>query len=498
MSPSPGRQIRAPLKRWPSIRTEILLEEKYKADRPPFAPFPTVTDVVNAAFCPVAAVHNLLYGIDNALMRPEGTGAGALFHEFIANLKISLADGSCMPGGEKRLFDEFAEKKYDAAKEEGWMYVEYWLGRKMKDLRGLAGDIKTYFEVHVANDTINIEGGHCSYPLRGRIDELDMMKKRIVERTILGSDSDSSPPALKDFQLWLLWKLLCSIERKDRPEAWRSEDFEDYELVVETPYKDFVVPKNNRDFETMAHDAFSWIHDISSERFKFAIWEAWQNASCSYDSRNPDCSLLNRYCYRAKLKYPEGRKAMHADMRKFYTSLLYEQMWSHHLLMYQLMKLPVAKLSGWKIARGPAETLGNNKIIVKVIENPRSVLEQREEKESREVNVIFGTLRLGLFRKAVVEDFRNGKFTLKILGREPLPKNSNINIILSEVSFYREGPWFLQRMVQRETCELGLWGLGKEEKAKKHATVQLIDAIFWDKDLLAEKPKMKRGRNHAS
>lgn len=287
--------MRKPIKRWPLIRRETLLEEEYKADHPPFGPFPTVTNIVNAALCPFAAVHDFLYGIDDARLRPEGWGSGLLFHEFIAHLKTSLADGLCMPGGEKRLYDDFVEKRYDAAREEGWIYVRYWLDRKRDELRKLNRDTRTYFEVYVANDSVEIEEGYCHYPLRGEIDEVDTTNKRMMERTILGTDSGSSPPALKDFQLWLLWKLLCSLKRKDMPDVWRNEDFEDYELIVETPYRDFTVPKNNRDFEVMAHDAFSWVHDISSERFKYAIWEAWQDKRCSYDSRNAYCTLDNRY-----------------------------------------------------------------------------------------------------------------------------------------------------------------------------------------------------------
>jgi len=483
-----GRQIRPPVKRWPPIRMKTLLEKEYKADHPPFGPFPTITSIVNAALCPVAAVHDLLYGIDNARIRPEGWGAGSLFHEFIAHLKTSLSDGSCMPGGEKRLYYEFAEKRYDAAKEEGWIYVRYWLDRKRPELRRLDRDSRTYFEVYVANDSVKIDGGYCSYPLRGEIDELDTVNKRVIERTILGTDSERYAPALKDFQLWLLWKLLCSVRRKDRPQVWRDEDFESYELIVETPYRDFVVPKNSRDFEVMAHGAFSWVHDISSERFKYAIWEAWQQASCSYDSRNPTCTLGERYCYRAKLKYPEGRKVIHADMRRFYISLLSEKMWSHDLLMYQLTKLPVDVLSGWKIVRGNIETSGD-RIVVSVDER-RPLLERAEEGEkTREVTVIFGTLKLGLHRRAEVEP-KDDKFELKIWGREPLPKS--VNIILPEVSFFREEPWFLKRHLQREAYNFELWGLEKEERARRHSVIQLVDAIFWDKDLMVERPAKTR------
>jgi hypothetical protein len=489
------RQMRPPVKRWPTIRMDVLMEDRYKAGHPPFGPFPTVTNIVNAALCPVASVHDLLYGIDDARIGSGGWGTGSLFHEFICHVKKSLADGSCMLGGEKRLYDEFTERKYDAAKEEGWVYVQYWLGRKREELRRLRGDTKSYFEVHVANDGVTIEGGYCSYPLRGKIDELDTKNRRVIERTILGADSDKSPPAFKDLQLWLLWKVLCSIEKKHRPQVWSGEDFGNYELVVETPYKDFIVPKNSKDFEEMAHDAFSWVLDISSDRFKYAISEAYEAKPCSYDIRNSNCTLGDRYCYRGRLKYPEGRRALHADMRRFSISLLNEQMWSNHLLWYQLMKLPVSVLSNWKIVHGAAESAGG-RIVVKV-DNSESLNERAEEGEAtREMSVIFGDLRLGILRKTEVETQKGDKIWLNVWGRELLP---SVNIILPEASLLREEPWFLRRRVQRETYDLELWGLKKEEKAKKHSVIQIVDAIFWDKGLVMKRPPSAgKGGAHGS
>jgi hypothetical protein len=489
--------MRKPIKRWPPIRKEVLLEEVYKADHPPFGPFPTVTNIVNAALCPFAAVHDILYGIDDARLRPESWGAGSLFHEYIAHLKASLIEGSCIPGGEKRLYDNFVEGRYEAAREECWMYIRYWLDRKREELRRLDRNTRTYFEVYVANDSVEVDEGY-HYPLRGKIDELDTTNRRIIERTILGTDSARSPPALKDFQIWLLWKLLCSLKKEDKPDIWKNENFEDYELVIETPYRDFTVLKNNKVFNTMSLDAFSWIHDISSERFKYAIWEAWENRRCSYDLRNPDCTLDNRYCYRRRPTYPCGREVMRTDLRRFYISLLCEQMWSHHLFMYQLMKAPLVWLSGRKILRGSVEVAGDEVIVsLEKDEDLRSLKEKiREGEILREINVIFGTLKLGLFRRAEIKDFENHKLVLKIWGREPLPKS--INILLPEVSLFREEPWFLRRKIQREMYSLGLWGLEKEERARRHSIVQLIDAIFWNKDLVMKKPAKMGVSKHES
>jgi hypothetical protein len=481
--------MRAPLKRWPSVSRDILMEKRYKADHPPFGPFPTVTNVVNAAICPVACVHDLLYGIDDAVMTGNGFGAGELFHGYVAALKTSRASGKCMPGGERRFYDEFAEKRYDAAKDSAWIYVRHWLERKRDELSNLDSNLSSYFEVHVANDSMRIGGGHCSYPLSGRIDELDTGHKVLIERTILGSEEDPAPPGLKGFQAWILWKLLCSVEKTERPVTWRNENFDEYDVVVETPYRDFTIKKDNHEYEAMAHDAYCWIHDISSQRFKQAIYEAWQSATCSYDERNPACGLADRYCYRKRMKYPQGRGVMHADMRRFYISLFNEQMWSHHLLMYQLMKLPLEDLAGWKIVRGTVEK-SNEGVVIAVDGDTRALQEKSEEGEyAKDVTVIFGSLKLGLVRKAESKTLDDKRLKLKVRGRE-LP--GSVNILLPEAALVTEEPWFLRRLMQKQAYSFGLWGLDNDARASRHAVIQLLDSVFWGKRLVMSKPENER------
>jgi len=99
---------------------------------------------------------------------------------------------------------------------------------------------KFFFEISVANYYVPFpyKDGKKSYPLEGRIDEIDIKNKRIIERTIKGFKEDTEPPALKDYQTWLLWKTLSSLKRNQLPSQWRDINFEEFELIVETPYKD--------------------------------------------------------------------------------------------------------------------------------------------------------------------------------------------------------------------------------------------------------------------
>ena len=60
---------RHPLPRWRYPRNEVLRNQVFASGRPPFTPFPTVTNLVNANLCPVALYHDLIHGIENALVK---------------------------------------------------------------------------------------------------------------------------------------------------------------------------------------------------------------------------------------------------------------------------------------------------------------------------------------------------------------------------------------------------------------------------------------------
>lgn len=93
------------LSRWSFPRDKVLRGEVFPSGNPRFAPFPTVTNLLNAIFCPVAILHDLLHGRDYALIGEVGKAnyeikeikrRGELFHKFIAYLKLSLMKGKSL------------------------------------------------------------------------------------------------------------------------------------------------------------------------------------------------------------------------------------------------------------------------------------------------------------------------------------------------------------------------------------------------------------------
>jgi hypothetical protein len=470
---------------WQYPNSEVLEERRYKADRPPFFYFPSVQTIVNFAVCPVAGVHDMIYGIDDALMDPHvRMGTGKLFHEFVSYLKASLAGRTlpCTLPSILSLYDDFARwKPPEVARSCKASYVRPWADRKLKELMRIGGDTQQYFELR-ALGTVRL--GTVKYPLHGTIDELDVTEKKIIERTI----RPGSPPFMKDFQVWLYWKLLCGIPKEERPELWSKENFENYELVVETPWGDYPVDKYNPEFESWAKDAYAWISDLSSSKATYAIKEAFDEARrfCTKEHCWDECRLYHRFCFARSWKFPGARKAMHARIRKFYLSLLYEQMWNHHLFLYQQLKLPQTRLDGWKVFRGRVERQEADTLYIRFETPLGAFLEREEEEEIYGFDVIFGNLRMGLAREArKVGRWEDGlKIKVLIAGR-PLP--SQINILLPSTSVFKEGPWFLCRNKQRAMRSFERWGLELEEKAKRNVFVQLVESSFGVKKLIGKR-----------
>lgn len=497
-----SRVPRTPITRWQRPEDRILLEKRHKGGEPPFVPFPSVQTVLNAAICPVAAVHDLLYGIDNAMVKlEEGEfGVGDLFQDYIAHLKYQIKKGAHTPGRERTLYEVFAGERSEETKLGCWEYLQQWLRRKKDELSGISAETDMFFEVHVASPELEIPlgDGKRTYYLHGKIDELDITNKRIIERTTKGFETDPTPPRFKDFQVWLLWKALASLKKDQCPKLWKDEKFADYDLVVETPYKDFQIDKHDPRFPEMAHDAFAWINDITKD--PSVVKDAWDNRACTYNDQSVDCGLTTHSCYMASRKHPLSRKAMHAALRRYYRGLLYEQLWTHHLFLYQLTKLPQDTLQSMgKIIPGTVkiEKDGNLTLVVSGNTDPMTELKADEDRgDKTEFKIVFGTFFLGLQRTAKVKniDSVTKRISLDTRKNEPLPDEARI--LLSEGLLFQEAPWFLKRHIQRGMFRLEKWGLDVDAKAKRHSVIQMEDALFGSSPSL--KRSGRRGESEAS
>lgn len=484
---------REPLARWRYPDTHTL-HGVFPSGRPTFAPFPTITNLLNANLCPRAILHDLLHGIEDALIPQYGKEKqrGELFHKFIAYLKLSLRNSNLSITGSniqtqqeriRTLFFKFAQSQGFSTNESNdlWRnYVEPWVRRKLQngELVNISPDSEFFFEISVANYRVPFQlgDGIRHYPLRGRIDEIDFTDRRIIERTIRGTSSDNNPPLFKDYQVWLLAKLLCSIEANKLPSSWRGIRFKDFSLIVETPFRDFTVPFENPDYLMDTHYAYAWINDISLSESPGVYKEVFENAQCSPEDPNRQCHHPFFNCFPKIYPYPKSRPEVRQTFQPWYRFLLWEQIWKGHLWQYQLLMLGRQEL----IDRG----LILEARLVSCIENQLEIeIIGRQASSLRGYDyctiIPYGSLFCGLKMNARLIEVRGNNVIMEFEdSRNILSKE--IILLPPELSppIMKEPLTFLDRQMQAALFRLQHIGCEDLDKAEQRSVIQLLEAIF--------------------
>ncbi len=491
---------RETLSRWSFPRDDVLQGEVFPSGNPRFAPFPTITDLLIADFCPVALLHNLLHGRDYALLGGSDYDIkrrGDLFHKFTSHLKLSLIKGEFslsgydIPTHETEIsswFYPFAKHygfDFNACSELWRRYVGPWVRHKLqnKELQNISANDEILFELSVANSNVPFpyKSGKRSYPLRGRIDEIDVRRKRIIERTIKGSFDDDQPPLLKDYQVWLLWKLLCSLKQNQLPSQWNSINFQDFELVVETPHNEFTIEHENPNYVEKTHSAYAWIHDISISEAPGVIRDLYENRACTSLNPNQECGLI-RTCYPRNYPHPQCRPEIKQTFKSWYQYLLWEQIWKGDLFQYQLLRLKKEELIGkGLILEGKIVSLADSKI---ELEMSREIGSARGYDEY--TIIPFGTLFCGKNMKAKLLRIKGNRLIMEIQNEGIYSSKDAILLpgsLESSSPILQELPTFLEEQKQSGLLKLQQSGAIKEEKAKSRSWIQLLEAIFGIKPL---------------
>jgi hypothetical protein len=488
---------RIPILQWTIPQRSVLERGLFPSGRPPFYPFPTVNDVIAASACPRAIFHKYLHGVDGEVFPEEtqtpsaGRGMGNRFHEFVANLKTSIIEGEVpCPTSLTEMMNEF---RYFSR---GWngfdalwrFYLQPWASRKVEDLQHLRNGSRVFFEITAANLNVNFTFGNenYQYPLIGVIDELDLDGERIIERTTRGNQTDTTPPGSKAFQLWLYWKLLCSINRRDRPQELQDIDFTHFRLIVETPYADFEIPKDNPDFEGNSLDGYSWIHDLALDwRSEF---DAVANSACNNSEANWDCGFSFN-CFGRTWPYPESRPRMRRLVREFFRPLLWDIMWTRDLLEYQLLVLNDNSLRDLGILfMGRVDSVSRNRREVEVAtsgDNTNFVTDLRHEGVAR-YTLIFGTPFLGQRVDASFARSQDDRVIMRVSERRVPISQTALILSGDSGSFFESKPWFLNRLTQNGLFRFQAIGRGSQEKAAADSLIQLLESLFGNRALRRE------------
>lgn len=482
------------LPKWGYPRKEIL-KKVFPSGKPPFAPFPTVTNLLNANFCSVAIYHDLIHGNGNALLIDYHLrGQGALFHEFIAHLKLSLQNRVIRLSGYdirtqqdmiQNLFLNFARGRsfdIDAISDIWKQYVEPWVRRKLQngELESISSEDQLFFEISIANPytPFHTNGGKRNYPLRGRADEIDLTRKRIIERTIKESTSGNDPPILKDYQVWLLHKLLGTLKSSQLPSSWGSVNFQKFNLIVETPHRDFEIPLESQDYTESTHYAYAWINDISRSESPGEVREVYENAECTPLIPKTECNHPFRICFPRNFPYPQSRPEIKQAVKPWYRLLLWERIWEGHLLQYRLTMLSRKKLIEQRLISE-----------AKIVSSERNLMELEVIGDSGvsvrgydEYTIIpFGTLFCGRRINATLTGVKGNRITMELRGNGSVFSRDAILLpLLSDLPapIMQEPPTYLKKLDQASLLKLQNSGAIKRDRAQRRSSIQLLEAIF--------------------
>jgi len=366
-------------------------------------------------------------------------------------------------------------------------YLEPWIHRKFQELTDTKKGARLFFEITAAHSYVKfaLDGGTHTYPLTGVIDEIDIDRKRIIERTIKGHTDDDSPPVSKDYQLWLLWKILNSIRAEERPEQLKDVNFSDFDLIIETPYHDFQVKRENSEFERQTHEAYAWIHDISFDRR--VGYEVYQHRRCT-TAEPVECGLRGR-CYKRRPAYPESRPELRRVFKSIYRPLFWEQIWDRHLFQYRLLMLPSLTLEKMGlISKAKMLSFSDGRIEIEVRGDQADSISARRLEGARSYVILpFGNLFLGRRIRATFRERDRNRLVLDVK-RQEIPTSENVLIlpIKADLPILQDRPWYLKRLIQRDMFELEYMGTSDVTQASGDSVVQLIESLFGPRALRRE------------
>jgi hypothetical protein len=464
---------------WRRPRDEVLRGEVFERDHPGFSPFPTVALMVKTAFCPLLAVHEMFHGLSSPLADPETETrvyhAGELFHQLAAEIKVEVGSGRLPPSVDAIMPEALKSTARRARQRAEIKDVEYyirpWIASRLRE-GNLAASAGTLFEVRVMGWVKFSTGSESlTVPLVGRIDELDFEKNRVVERTTRGERNSPNPPLLKDYQVWLLWKILTSLRSEDIPEPWRK-NYKNAELVVETPHNYYTVPKDNPEFERQSLAVLSWIRDLAEPyRGSLAVADAHKVSFplCRTHRKDRECGV--NYCVRKRRNYPRSRPRFWED----YRALFQEVMWRRDLTLYRLLCLSPMELvqlgvlcqgriKGWERGRVSLEMDATNLQVFR-----------RIDLNEMECRLLVGTPRFGVEVPASVEE-QSGNTCRIAYSAAKLPETDQAFLLFQEVLVFKSAPFFLNKLRQKHLYSLEKWGKDKREEAEKEPTIQLLEA----------------------
>jgi hypothetical protein len=436
--------------------------------------------------CPVAAIHDLLYGCElrpRALAGPWSRLGGQQWHEYIARLRVRIAGNRIVLPSEqghaleviRQDFNEWVCHKHapDVDVQRFWNdLVEPYVRTRLQTgaLQSIVGHALLP-EVTVGNSQVEVplDTGKRTYPIEARVDEIDLTAGVAIERTTLPL---SQATQYKDVQLTAAALVLRSLPPTGIPKEWGAVRGI-RRFVLEAPDGSVELAPGRQQFDAI-HEAAAVIHDLATSHL--AERPIRDLAQCTYVSPHEVCSHPYVGCFYQVPTFPQFRGSIRREVRTLCRAELYELMWQRDLGKYRLYMLNVDDLEFPAI---PIEFLG---IVGSGADSSVEVrLRRGSAPDYHECALIVGTPFIGVRRYRVRFDEDPTEATLRLhcdLDGLPLPNTGVLWPAIGQ-GFLLEGTLdFLVRNVQRDLFSHLKIGTSRIKEFQQEPALQLVDAIF--------------------
>jgi hypothetical protein len=487
--------------RWWSPKGPVLRGERFSRDTPPFDPFPDVTQVTKG-YCPVAISHDLLWGRTYLGRRDswiEGQQLGEQYHRLISTFRTDVATGrlrtnhlrdrQIADGLAQGHFDDYAERHKVAQADADVLRDVFrrYVTRKWADgeLHQLPGE-HLLTEVDVANPRCQFQFGETQrhYPLRGRVDELNLSRRLLIERTLEKDPlNPDEPPRYKFWQAWLYAQLILTLEDFRRPSSLGSLWEGPLDVVVETPDRDYEVVADER-FSEIVSSAYYWIQRISGGASQTA---AYNEAACSPENRDDSCTHCNVDCFTTPIRYPADRDTLRRLCGRYARAFLNERIWDYDLWFYRQCLLPplILENEGDRVTARIVE-LQSNHLRVEVARASAAALQGRHE--LRGIPAVMGNFFVGvqlrLFPTHGLVHAQNDRvvleFTVSTADSRKLRDAGDIELLVppdNGISISSQPPGFLKDIDRHRLGRLLKIGAKSPTTAQKSGVIRALQTI---------------------
>ena len=208
-----------------------------------------------------------------------------------------------------------------------------YLTRKRHDIDAQYGN-QVLFECWIVNPYTELGLTNETYPIVGRIDEIDFDQKIIIERCVR-----DPPPLHKYVQALIYHRALTSLltrHRRALSSQLRGMLRGNWSVIIETPLNDIAVNSVNMQFESIIWNGLRYVREIIHPSSRG--WGSFfMNRSCNPPIWNRNCEYCG-LCIASsrRLQYPVARAYLKPRSLNLLRLLLYESIWSWDRYLYAL------------------------------------------------------------------------------------------------------------------------------------------------------------------